>query len=190
MAACETCGQKAGIGKKLCEACQTRAAEQRSKEREAERARLAQEQKEQREAEAERKKQAEIDRQKRYEAFMQGRLDELASLLAQGVTPYLYTVLFINAQSNMSGQKVGSLPDLREMQQYGWIGWEAIGTVPSTYGEGLQNEQVGTFGKHWGGGIGGLVVGAYVLMRFGITRQVLDVQRDYIISLIAEEFTG
>ena len=191
MAACETCGQKAGFGKKLCESCTAKVAEQRSKEQAAEKARLAQEAEDRRKAEAERKRQEEIARQNRYEAFIAERLSQLQSLLEQGVTPYLYSMLFINAQSTMNGQTIGSVPDLTQIQQYGWLGWEAVGTVPSTYGEALKNVSYGaSSGETWGAGIGGLVVGSYVLMRFAITQKVLEVQRDYIVNLLKEEFPG
>lgn len=191
MAACETCGQKAGFGKKQCEACLAKAAEQRSKEKAAETARLEQEAQARRAADAERKRLEEIARQERLDAFINQRTDELHALVDQGVTPFLYSMLFIGAQSTMNGEKIGSVPDLTEMQRYGWLGWEAVGTVPSTYGEALKNVSYGaSSGTTWGAGIGGIVVGAYVLMRFSITRGVLTERRDYIVSLIENEFPG
>lgn len=191
MAACETCGQKAGFGRKLCDSCEAKAAEQRSKEREAERARLNAEQQARREAEEERRRQEEVARQQRFEKFKEDRIAELHALVKQGVTPYLYSMIFINAQSTMNGETVGQLPDLTEMQQYGWLGWEAVGTVPSTYGEALKNVSYGaSSGTTWGAGIGGIVVGAYVLMRFAITQGVLEERQSYIVSLIENEFPG
>lgn len=191
MAACETCGQKAGFGKKLCDACQARAAEQRSKEKAAENARIAAEQQARREQEAERQRQEEIARLERLRKFKEDRIAELHALVDQGVSPYLYSMIFINAQSTMNGETVGQNPDLTEMQQYGWLGWEAVGTVPSTYGEALKNVSYGaSSGTTWGAGIGGIVVGAYVLMRFAITKGVLDEREEYIVSLLENEFPG
>lgn len=191
MAACEACGAKAGFGKKLCESCSTKAAEQQRKEQAAKSARLAEEQRQRQLAAAETQRQAELARQQRYDAYINGRLKELHDLVDQGVEPCLYDIIVISTQSTRNDQRIGSPPDLTEVRQYGWAGWEAIATIPSTYGEGLKNTSYGAqSGTTWGAGIGGLVVGAYILMRFTITKGILESRRDYIVGLLAKDFPG
>lgn len=191
MAACEACGNKAGFGKKLCDECSAKAEAQRRKEEAATQARKAEEARVQREQEAERKRQQELARQQRLDAYIEGRLNELRALVSQGITPYLYNVITISAQSRIHKNTYGGPPDLTELRKYGWAGWETVGIVPSTYGEGLTNTSYGsTSGTTWGAGIGGIVVGAYVLLRFSITAGVLDQRRDYIASLVAQDFKG
>ena len=191
MAACETCGEKAGFGKKLCESCTAKANEQKRKEAAAASARKAEEDRVRREAEEERKRQAELARQQRYQAYVKGRLDEMHSLVDQGVNPFLYDVIVISAQSRFNEKNIGAAPNLDELRSYGWAGWDIVGIIPSTYGEALTNTSYGaSSGTTWGAGVGGLVIGAYVLLKFEITRGVLEQRRDYIVSLVAKDFPG
>lgn len=191
MAACEACGAKAGFGKKLCEPCSVKAAEQKQKEDAARSARLAEERRQKDLAAAEARQQAEIARQQRYDAYISGRLKELHDLVDQGVEPCLYDIIVISTQSTRNGSKIGQPPDLDEIRSYGLAGWEAIATIPSTYGEALTNRSYGsTSGETWGAGIGGLVVGAYILMRFTITKGILESRRSYVVNLLAKDFPG
>ena len=190
MAACQECGTKAGLGKKLCEPCSEEAAKlARQQERERE-ARVAEQQRLKREAAEESKRQAEIARQQRLDAYIAGRMQELHDLVDQGVEPCLYDVIVISTQSTRNRQKIGNPPDLDEIRRYGYAGWEAVGIIPSTYGEGLLNESFNGVAESWGGGIGGLVVGAYILLRFTITKGVLEKRKTYLGELLARDFPG
>jgi hypothetical protein len=123
--------------------------------------------------------------------FMTRRFAEVEEILALGVVPYIYEVIAIDATSNMNGNTVGAIPDLTELTTFGWQGWELVGVVPSTYGEGLQNVSYGaSSGNTWGAGIGGLVIGAYLLLRMPVTRQMLDTKRDWIQTRFEKEFKG
>jgi hypothetical protein len=184
MAACEVCGTKAGMGKKICDRCDSARREQERKERHLQETAAANER-------AERKRQEQEARQNRYEAFLQSRFDEIEALLTQGITPYLYEIIVISTQSTMNGQRLGEPPELAQLRQYGWAGWEVVGTVPSTYGEAFKNVSYGaSSGETWGAGIGGIVVGAYLLMRLPITRGLFEERREYLTGLVANEFPG
>lgn len=189
MASCLTCGRKTGRGKTHCDSCLERAKEQKAREDAAERARLQEEHAQRQAAEAERIRQAQAERQRKYELFIDERLSGLRALHTQGITPYLYRVIHVNAQSQMIDETVGSPPDVSELQQFGWLGWEAVGTIPTTYGHALENTDI-TAGwtKSYGAGIGGLVVGAYILMRLPITPETLREREAEIVSLLREEF--
>jgi len=191
MGNCLTCGQKAGRGKDLCDNCVSLARERKAREVAAEQARLQEEQARQQAVQEEQARQAEVQRQQQYERYIAERLAGLRTLHSRGITPYLYRVLLMDAQSQMNDQKVGSPPDTSELQQFGWLGWEAVGVIPTTYGQGLENTDI-TAGwtKSWGAGIGGLVVGAYVLMRLPITAEALRQNESEIVALLREEFTG
>ena len=201
MAACESCGQKAGFGKKQCEACLAKAEELRQKELQATRARQQAEASERANAERERKAKAEQERQRRLQEFTETRLKDLDDLLTQGVTPYLYDVLHINAKSYFNESpnprawsfktetgQIGADPDVTELQALGWMGWEVVGIIPITFGSTLYNEVGGNTVN--AAAYGGLVVGAQVLVRLPITKGSLDSRRDYISSLIQHEFPG
>ena len=49
----------------------------------------------------------------------------------------------------------------------GLEGWRVVGVVPKTFGTALINNE--GFNKVWGGGVGGAVVGAYVLLELEVS---------------------
>jgi len=184
MAACEVCGTKAGMGKKICERCDSAQREQAKKERHLQETAAANER-------AEQIRIKEEARKKRYEDFIASRFAEIEALLSQGITPFIYDTIVISTQSTMNGQRLGEAPDLAQLRQYGWAGWEIVGTVPSTHGEALKNVSYGaSSGETWGAGIGGIVVGAYLLMRLPITRGLYEERRPQLVELLDKEFPG
>ena len=201
MAACTSCGAKAGMGKKLCQPCteverQRLAAEQQAR---AERDRL--EEIERQRAVAERKRIEDEARQRRFEEFLDLRLASLQNLLDQGITPYLYDSMIIDSQSYFNESPnprswnfktatgpVGALTDVASLQAMGWEGWNVIGVVPVTFGSTLYNT-VGGNTVH-GAAYGGMVVGASLLLSKPVTRDFLVQSRDQVIELLSKEFPG
>jgi hypothetical protein len=60
--------------------------------------------------------------------------------------------------------------DIDQLQELGVRGWEIVAVVPRTVGIGLRNVLLGSAdGENWGGGIGGNVMGVYVLLKLEIT---------------------
>jgi hypothetical protein len=52
----------------------------------------------------------------------------------------------------------------------GMDGWNVIGVVPRTTGIGLSNSSIGsTMGTSWGAGLGGNVIGVYLLLNREVT---------------------
>ena len=75
---------------------------------------------------------------------------------------------------------------LDDLVDWSHEGWEIVGIVPRTIGTALTNQASGsTFGETWGAGMGGNVVGVYVLLRFTINVADLDAARpivnDYLV---------
>jgi len=199
MADCQGCGAKAGFGKKMCSECTTKeesrkALEQAEAERQAEAHRLELAQRR-----AEQERVAKEERQRRLEAFVEGRLEHLISLIESGVTPYLYETFIIDSQSyfrespnpgawsfKTATNPVGAPTDITHLQGLGWLGWEVIATVPITYGSTLYN----TVGANtvYAAAYGGLVVGAQVLLRLPLTREYISQHRKELSMKIAGEF--
>ena len=136
MADCQGCGAKAGFGKKMCSECTSKeesrkALEQAEAQRQAEAHRL-----ELAHRQAEQERVAKEERQSRLEAFVEGRLEHLTSLIESGVTPYLYETFIIDSQSyfrespnpgawsfKTATNPVGAPTDITYLQGLGWLGW-------------------------------------------------------------------
>lgn len=87
----------------------------------------------------------------------------------QGTEIYLYRSVYISVDSlsAVAGDKSTlSVFSDRRVKEAGSKGWKVVEAIPRTMGEALQNYE--GFGKTWAGGIGGSVIGAYVLMEFAI----------------------
>jgi hypothetical protein len=85
---------------------------------------------------------------------------------------FMYRQQLVAVDSDVDGRSVSSSPDLRDLQLLGLDSWELIDVIPRTSGITMQNDvvqEVGIFvgkvGEAHAGGIGGLVNGAYLLLR-------------------------
>lgn len=185
MANCRTCGEKAGTLKNECDACKNiRLTEER---------RIAAEQQAARsEAEREAARIAEEQRQERYALYMHDRFAEIHELVKAGRTPYLYKQAYSAIDSYVDGTQVSNDPDFSDIDFMGWSGWELVGTVPHTAGRALVNTHQEGFAKNetWGGGIGGLVIGCYFMLRLPVDEYVLEHQRELVSECFAEQFPG
>ena len=107
-----------------------------------------------------------------------------------GKTIYLYRSHYVSVDSfnNFGGQISNLAPfnDL-EIKFAGAQGWRVIEAIPRTSGETLQNYE--GFGKAWAGGIGGTVIGAYVLMEFAVTASNVDASEDLIRQTVSQYLT-
>ncbi len=94
---------------------------------------------------------------------------------------YLYRSHYVSIDSynNFGGEIATFAPfDDIEVRIAGTNGWRAIEALPRTSGDTLQNYE--GFGKAWAGGIGGSVVGAYVLMEYEINQENVEASEDLI----------
>jgi hypothetical protein len=88
----------------------------------------------------------------------------LSAAIEAGKPLYHYRWIYIEIDSEINGNSVGSF-NFDEIQDAGLEGWKVLSVLPRTVGVGLKNTSMGsTMGESWGGGVGGIVAGAYVIL--------------------------
>lgn len=103
-------------------------------------------------------------------ALVSKRTAEVIRIIEQaksGNAIYLYKSIYmsIDSLSTVAGDKSSlEVFNDKRVKEWGAQGWRVVEAIPRTMGEALQNYE--GFGKAWAGGIGGSVIGAYVLMEF------------------------
>jgi hypothetical protein len=102
-----------------------------------------------------------------------------------GLPCFLYMTHFMSIDSEIDGLNV-DFPTLDDsaIRVAGLSGWRVRGVVPRTYGAALLNS-VG-MNKEWGAGVGGAVVGGYVLMELEVTAQNIHKIDDEIMEFLGE----
>jgi len=84
--------------------------------------------------------------------------------LASGTNPpLLFKWVEVSVPTEITDSIQGTF-DFAELQAAGLNGWQIHAVIPKTKGVGLKNENLNNFFNAWGGGIGGNVVGAFVLL--------------------------
>lgn len=92
-----------------------------------------------------------------------------------GRTIYLYRSFYMSVDSELDSdnKKMQLSPyDDAQVKQAGLFGWRIVGVVPRTSATTLMNYE--GFGKTWAGGIGGNVVGSYIMMEYELNKNNLD----------------
>ena len=180
MAACKSCGQKAGMGKDLCTSCKGK--------QEAERQRVAEEQAQARRLrEQEEAAQAARELEERTSAYVDESLAQIRTALERGLTPSLLTVETLTTTYALNGAMSGAPPDMTRLAVYAANGWETLATIPQTEGTGLTN-RTGNGGTIWAGGVGGLVTGVYVVLRLPLTREFLEANEQYVRDAVRAQY--
>lgn len=83
---------------------------------------------------------------------------------ASGINPpLLFKWVEVSVPTEITDSVQGNF-DFAELQAAGLNGWQIHAVIPKTKGVGLKNENLNNFFNAWGGGIGGNVVGAFVLL--------------------------
>ena len=146
MAACITCGKKAGFMAKECASCMNIRLEQQSQEQEAER------------------QAREASRQN----LIRDEHKRIISDVKSGFKCFLHKTEFIPVDSEITGATFdfGKYDD-SSVRLSGLEGWKVVGIIPRTFGTLLQNKV--DFNSVWAGGTGGNVSGAYVLMELELS---------------------
>lgn len=147
MAACKECGQKAGMLREICSACEVRLQEQREAENRA-----------RREAESA-AWEAEIDQK------LQMWVQKTTDMLQAGESVFLYQTVFVSVDSTIEGDALADF-NMMGLQARGLAGWKVLGIIPKTYGSPLTNTQTTQWGTTtlYAGGMGGNVLGVYVVL--------------------------
>lgn len=104
-----------------------------------------------------------------------------------GKASYLYRSIYVSVDSyNELGGQVNLLGNFNDsnVKAAGTRGWKVVGVIPRTAGGALENYS--GFNKAWAGGIGGSVIGAYVLMELVVNSQNIDENRDLILESVQQ----
>lgn len=146
MAACITCGSKAGFMAKECASCMNLRLEQQSQEQEAE------------------KKEREQARQN----LIRDEHKRIINDVKSGFRCFLHKTEYIPVDSEITGASFdfGKYDD-SSVRLSGLEGWKVVGVISRTFGTLLQNKV--DFNSVWAGGTGGNVSGVYVLMELELT---------------------
>jgi len=122
--------------------------------------------------------------QERRDAYIQGAIARMEASIEEGRTPALHTTVLMRAQYGLDGQMGGAPPDVTPWSALGWDGWEIVASFPHTTGVALRNE----IGPNvvYGGGIGGLVDGVYLILRFPVTAEALKRMRPMIEAMLGQ----
>lgn len=148
MGQCRRCGNKVGFFQMLCEKCQSddrQRLEKTEDERKAEDLKSAQE----REA-------------KRNRSIDEARA-RILERLNNGEAVYLHDTVHMEVDSYISDRQLGQF-SFNVVREMGFAGWDVVGIVPRTLGYELFN-QYDNGGTVYAGGLGGNILGVYILLR-------------------------
>lgn len=174
MAKCSICGKPIGglgLGSRQCDDCKARL--------EAEEA-----QKQAALAESERQRRAEWEDQRR--RLFEAELAAVNSKVLSGQKVFLYDTIYLPVDSKVLGKSVHKSFDLSaSLRTFGLDGWDVAATVPKTVGIGLTDEAIrgralfeDSGRLEYTGGLGGNVVGVYLVLRKELSKVDLDNSAD------------
>jgi len=105
----------------------------------------------------------------------------MTDLLDQGITPYLHDEVRVSIETYFDGDLEGKPANFQHLAKPGRAGWEIVGVVPITSGGALMNNSVGSIvGTSYGAAYGGQVVPFYLLLRFPVTKSLLENSRVFV----------
>ena len=103
----------------------------------------------------------------------------------RGLPCFLHTSQYISVNSEITGTTFPITPyDDSGVRVAGLSGWKVVGTIPHTLGTALKNTE--GFNSVWAGGVGGSVIGAYVLLELEITPSNLEMMSEDILEYLEE----
>ena len=101
---------------------------------------------------------------------------------------YLLDKVYLPVGSVINEETMAADFDIDAVKGHGIAGWEVVGVVPRTLGTSLTNRSMGsTMGQTWGGGMGGNVVGVYLLFRFALSEATFDASRGTLDTCVGAE---
>lgn len=169
--ACPACGMSSTQVLRITPDQRRQAAEERQRRlQEAERAKAL----------TEEQRVAELEAQRR--SYVDAAMARMRQSLTEGRTPALHRLILMPTDYSVMGQPGGIQPDVNLLAEAGWDGWEIAAVLPRTTGLALSNNA----GRQsfYGGGVGGLSDGAYLLMRLPVTQSLMDARPEYLESVL------
>lgn len=120
---------------------------------------------------------------------IKNEIDRVSKEVNLGKKLFLYRSFYMSVDSEMDAanekRKLSPYDDSR-VKEAGLFGWRIVGVVPRTSGSALQNYE--GFGKAWAGGIGGNIIGSYIMMEYELNRENLESSKDLLIDTIKESY--
>lgn len=163
MATCVSCNSKIGMFQKECDSCKSsRLKEQQNEAQAAAQAR-------------------EAERQK----LIKDEFTRIQVDVKRGLPCFLHSSQYVSIDSEIAGGDFGHVVfDDSSVRLAGLSGWKVVGVMPKTFGSVLTN----TSGMNsvWAGGVGGSVIGAYVLLELEVTPTNLDLLTEDILEYLEE----
>jgi hypothetical protein len=173
MGRCKRCGKQAGLTLILCKECQARD--------EADSVRL----------EEERQVRISEEFKRTRMIILEERKKLIRNRLARGERVFLYHSVYIPVDSEVLGQPLNDVFDIGCLTELGLNGWDIVQVVPKTQGIALENKYtVGPPLKTYAGGMGGNVIGVYVLLKKEVLKASMDEDNDELDSLILSKVNG
>lgn len=113
--------------------------------------------------------------------------EKATNQIKSGNNPNLFRWIYVQVDSLVTDNPIGTF-DITELQAAGLEGWDVVAVIPKTLGVGLTN--ISTSGNSWGAGVGGNVMGVYIILSKELydldsERNVADAKR-VVSSLIAK----
>ena len=121
---------------------------------------------------------------RRRDTYIERAIERMEASISEGRVPALHTTILMGAQYSLDDQIGGSLPDVTSWTTLGWDGWEVVATYPHTMGLSLRNAS--DINVVYGGGVGGLVDGVHVILRFPVTSEVLSQRRHVVEEMLGQ----
>ena len=163
MATCVSCDSKIGMFQKECADCKATRL-------------IAQESEAQAVAEA-----REAERQ----VLIKEEYDRIKVDVKRGLPCFLHSSQYVSIDSEITGGDFGHvLFDDSSVRLAGLSGWKVVGVMPRTFGTVLTNST--GMNTVWAGGIGGSVIGAYVLLELEVTPSNLEQLSEDILEYLEE----
>ena len=166
MAQCKRCGQKVGLFASYCDTCSSLNKQESLQRQAEERERDAEIRRALEEAAKERMRQEELAHQQKIEESIRAVRERVTA----GQRAFLHQSLYLSVNSVILGEETAADFDIDMLRQLGLAGWDVVAVVPRTMGIALENKSVDPFGPvSYGGGVGGNVVGVYIIIRKEVT---------------------
>jgi hypothetical protein len=104
------------------------------------------------------------------EIISANRVSAYIEKLENGGKLFFYESALINVDAEIESdyQRVFSISSLKLL---GLDGWDLITAIPKTLGVGLRNTSANGSHQTWGGGIGGNIIGAHLILKKEITQE-------------------
>lgn len=122
----------------------------------------------------------------RRDAFITAGMERIDQALSEGREPGVHTLVHMNVGYSIADAGDLVIPDLSQWISLGWDGWQIVATIPHTTGIPLFN-RIGNQ-QTYAGGLGGMVDGVYLLLRYPITPAVVDARPEFVKELLGKSF--